>query len=309
MIDLREYRAGTAEYTQAAEALAAAGEICPGWDCPGCAHCTAEIRHDFVGPSVDSRAGGVTSNQYGTFANHDASEAQVRFIAKLRVAKGVVAPADERLTKKAASRLIEKLLELPDTVANIAPATPAAEVESWLKLLGRKVEPDDVTDELVSAATEWAKAWTGTFEFMVDMHNRAVRGPLSPGQAKGVLNCWRADLNRRPSTVDAGGFAKVTEDGMYLSPEGDVFKVQIAKQGSGNLYAKRLVIDPTNTGHPGKFQYEAGLINKIDPAWKMTLEQAKEFGKLYGICCNCGADLTDEKSIEAGIGPVCATKF
>jgi hypothetical protein len=41
----------------------------------------------------------------------------------------------------------------------------------------------------------------------------------------------------------------------------------------------------------------------------MTLDQAKAFGALYGACCNCGKTLTDERSIEAGIGPVCARKF
>ena len=40
----------------------------------------------------------------------------------------------------------------------------------------------------------------------------------------------------------------------------------------------------------------------------MTLEEAKEFGKLYGICCRCAAILTDENSIREGIGPICAQK-
>ncbi len=41
----------------------------------------------------------------------------------------------------------------------------------------------------------------------------------------------------------------------------------------------------------------------------MTLEQAQEFGKLYGVCCRCAADLTDEDSIARGMGPVCAGKM
>jgi len=92
----------------------------------------------------------------------------------------------------------------------------------------------------------------------------------------------------------------VTEDGMYLK-DGVVFKVQIAKQGSGRLYAKRL--------GQGGFEYAPGAINTLRAEHKMSLDQAKEYGKLYGVCCQCGKDLTDENSIAAGIGPVCARKF
>jgi hypothetical protein len=39
------------------------------------------------------------------------------------------------------------------------------------------------------------------------------------------------------------------------------------------------------------------------------LAAAKRFGKLAGRCCSCGRDLTNDGSIEEGIGPICATKF
>lgn len=90
------------------------------------------------------------------------------------------------------------------------------------------------------------------------------------------------------------------EAGIYLL-NGVVHKVQKAVHGSGNLYAKVL--------QDGAFVYAPGAIRSLLPEHKMTLEQAKEYGHLYGVCCNCGATLTDEKSIEAGIGPVCAKKF
>ena len=89
-------------------------------------------------------------------------------------------------------------------------------------------------------------------------------------------------------------------DGMYLM-SGVVYKVQIAKQGSGNLYAKRL----TENG----FEYAPGIVRKLSVSNRMTLEEAKQYGALYGVCCVCARDLTDENSIAAGIGPVCAGKF
>lgn len=103
--------------------------------------------------------------------------------------------------------------------------------------------------------------------------------------------------------------SKVTEDGMYQTSDGTVYKVQIAKNGSGRLYAKQLTEHKTEDGSSWSFEYVSGAIGRLTPADKMSLEQAQEFGKLYGVCCRCAADLTDEKSIEAGIGPICAGKM
>jgi hypothetical protein len=80
-----------------------------------------------------------------------------------------------------------------------------------------------------------------------------------------------------------------------------IFKVQRAVNGSGRLYAKELL--------DGSFEYLPGGITTVGrTARKMTLDEAKAFGKLYGTCCKCGRTLTDEGSIAAGIGPVCAGK-
>ena len=94
---------------------------------------------------------------------------------------------------------------------------------------------------------------------------------------------------------------KIT-DGMY-SFQGRIVKVQIAVHGSGNLYAKEL--NPITK----EFEYVKGLVNKLHPENKMSIEEAKAFGKLYGICCCCGRTLTDEYSIANGIGPICAGKY
>lgn len=39
------------------------------------------------------------------------------------------------------------------------------------------------------------------------------------------------------------------------------------------------------------------------------LQTAMKYGKLSGVCCSCGRELTDDASIAAGIGPICAKKF
>jgi Family of unknown function (DUF6011) len=112
--------------------------------------------------------------------------------------------------------------------------------------------------------------------------------------------------------------ARVTEDGMYRNPKnGDIFKVQKAVHGSGNLYAKRLVIEsePVRGGDGAilepavvRFDYAPGQIFRLAPEWRMTLEEAKKFGALYGTCVRCGRTLTREDSIERMMGAVCAGK-
>jgi len=89
------------------------------------------------------------------------------------------------------------------------------------------------------------------------------------------------------------------EEGLYYK-SGDIFKVQ-RSQSSGRLYAKRL--DGTS------FRYDPFGVKSLTADNLLTLEQAKAYGIQFGVCAICGRTLTDEQSIEQGIGPVCITKF
>lgn len=108
---------------------------------------------------------------------------------------------------------------------------------------------------------------------------------------------------------------EVEADGMYRNPEtGEIFKVQIAYHGSGKLYAKKLVeLETPETKRGKEHRYEfvmaRGAIMTLKPEWRLSIEDAAEFGRLYGCCIRCGTVLTDEASIERGIGPDCAKKF
>lgn len=98
----------------------------------------------------------------------------------------------------------------------------------------------------------------------------------------------------------AAAFRAEFSAGMWTIGE-RIFKVQESPE-SGRLYAKELV--------GGRFEYAPGALRDLRAnGVKMTLEQAAEYGRLYGICCMCGRVLTDEESIAAGIGPVCSAKF
>lgn len=92
---------------------------------------------------------------------------------------------------------------------------------------------------------------------------------------------------------------QLVEEGFYLNNVG-VFRVLTSKTTS-RRYAKQLV--------GGAWVYASGAIYRLKPETKLTLEAAKEYGRKTGTCIVCSAELTDPKSVEAGIGPVCAKKF
>lgn len=50
-------------------------------------------------------------------------------------------------------------------------------------------------------------------------------------------------------------------------------------------------------------EVKAGKLSRVTP------EDAKRFGDLYGVCMKCSRTLTDPESIANGIGPVCADKM
>lgn len=129
-----------------------------------------------------------------------------------------------------------------------------------------------------------------------------------------------AELLAMPKAVRTVKGQRVDEpaDGIYVDKDEDgndhIFKVYKMVHGSGRQGVKRLVktvhVGGALDGSPkGTFVY-MGLAAKHLPASarKLGLEEAKAFGRIYGFCVKCGATLTDDNSIAAGIGPVCAGK-
>lgn len=252
-------------------------------------------------------AGSAARNQYGTFQVHYASPAQLKYIRGLAAGRVVPNPVPDsyaaemqalekgEINKKAASRLIDWLLTLPH----------AAKSDGTARVTGNAGETYLATEKqvgfLISLVNErpGAKVYVDT-----QLAANKVEHPsqLSRSEISNVIGVVR-DMPKaqRSAAVDVE-----LEAGMYLVGE-TIYKVYKAVHGSGKMCAKELVIDGEGSAH---FEYR-GLASRFvqSAAQRMTLEQAKEFGAIYGVCCQCGATLTDEKSIEAGIGPVCASKF
>lgn len=156
----------------------------------------------------------------------------------------------------------------------------------------------------------------GTRDADLDAAFEAKLAAMTKDEGKRIIDTMLR-LPEHPAAVTARREAEklhaVTE-GMYRLPNGDIYKVQKAIHGSGQLYAKKLVKleEPTTVrGQEAHYAFEMarGAIKALRPEYRMTREDAKEFGDLYGCCCRCGTVLTDEKSRDLGLGPVCAEKF
>lgn len=206
----------------------------------------------------------------GSAIVNPASEKQVNYLRSLCTRTGEPMPALP-IAKAEASRLIDRLVSLPSKPGT----TGASEKQAnFIRTLwAQKHMPGDV---------------------------EAIIGVLrNPGEASKMIDALKATEDQAPSVERPQAQADL-EDAIYLI-DGEVRKVYHTVHGSGQQVAKVWDTDSLRFEYAGK----RGL-RGLTPAHKMTLEQAREFGHVYGVCCNCGATLTDERSIEAGIGPVCA---
>jgi hypothetical protein len=199
-----------------------------------------------------------------------------------------------------------------------------AETIAWLLDLGRKVEVMDVTHANKRVAGEWLHRYDGDFAFLTDVRGRG--GVKSDGQAKGVLNCIRAQAIRdaRPATtaspaapvvevaarvtitagptpdVPAGHYAVENEDGVLRFYEVD-------RPTEGRWAGRTFVsVQASDERHPVRGAAGVAVLTKIAVDAKAAMIR---YGMEIGRCGHCNRTLTDEASRAAGIGPVCASKM
>lgn len=93
------------------------------------------------------------------------------------------------------------------------------------------------------------------------------------------------------------------EAGMYRTEDGNIYRVYLG-QKSGRMLVKQVVGDEAS-GYG--YEYVGAAQYKLpQDAERMTLAEAKEWGKMTGHCCVCARRLDVPESVDAGIGPVCA---
>ena len=138
--------------------------------------------------------------------------------------------------------------------------------------------------------------------------NDFLRSLFAQWRSKGALTAKQIDAILRNIDRDKAGakasLNPVTEEGLYRNGT-TVYRVKWNQERTA-LYAKRFV--PNAPSKSERFVYERGAFQSLSASDRLTVREAEELGALYGVCCVCGAELTDTKSIERGIGPVCAKK-
>jgi len=160
----------------------------------------------------------------------------------------------------------------------------AKQLKLILKLLGEKELNEGLQKYAGKTAAELEQELTGGWG----------------GTASQIIDA----LFKAPKKAAAAVQREEAPEGIHYL-DGKVYKVQVAVHGSGRKYVKQLDAEAGGWEYLGR----NGVFHKLSENTLMTLEDAASFGKLYGMCCVCGATLTDEGSISAGIGPVCRDKL
>ena len=178
----------------------------------------------------------------------------------------------EVVTSRDASRLIDALFAVPTDPRAVDPGEQAR-IDA-LKQAVPNLSPRDATFAL-SLVSQWEE-----------------RGRLSERQWPHVdrLAAPQAEATCDPQVGDI----VQTDDDLFL----------IVAGRSGRPYGKRLV--------GRKFVYEAGAIQRARQGVILTGEAlaavAAAYGQTHGHCMFCALELTDERSVDVGYGPTCASK-
>lgn len=166
------------------------------------------------------------------------------------------------------------------------------------------------------AVAELPAPWQTLFS---DIIHEASTGPFAQKDVSKFIDmlkgCPKSHGTKEQANCPAApAVLKELEDGMYKTPDGNIYKVYHTVHGNNQQVAKQLVVD--NPEHMiddepiGKAKVHFEYMGKaplkgISPADRLTVHDAIEFGKLYGTCAICGRTLTNELSIAIGIGPIC----
>lgn len=173
------------------------------------------------------------------------------------------------------------------------------------------------------AEATWLSNNAGRFDFATSLQEALGRfGSLTAGQLAAVQRCIARDVERAAAKAAAPAPTEVR-----------LTKLHTVMQRHAKFYAGALTLSRRNAdqlvwikhadaervvgkldngvltlwNRPGvDMEYVRDMLNEFEAD---PLAAAKKFGKLSGRCCSCGRELTNDGSIEAGIGPICAGRF
>lgn len=160
-------------------------------------------------------------------------------------------------------------------------------------ILSRMVTGGSATYFIVDEYTGQRSTWSKSYKNEQEARDAAnARWML----ARSETPAYRQTLKSQVRPEVTAGFWEI---------EGTIYKV-IRSQTSGNLYGKRLDVDPDGTQ---TWTYTPRAVAEIRQyGTRVQGDTVKKYGELYGRCMLCGRRLTNEESISEGIGPVCSGK-
>ena len=197
-----------------------------------------------------------------------------------------------------------------------------ARIEREARELLEKAQAQAAWREEHADVVRWVNAHDGRFEFATSISNALAQyGTLTPGQVSAVRRCIERDNERKQAqSKEQASNPQVSRlhDVMQRHAKFYAGDVTLSRRNGDQLVwikhanAEKVIgkIDNgtlTLWNRPGvDMDSVRSLLDEFEGA---PLQAAMKYGRLSGRCCSCGRDLTNEGSVEAGIGPICATKF
>lgn len=233
--------------------------------------------------SVPQQIAPATRKESASRPAKPASEKQINFI-KVLMDKKVVTIAEraqdpENMSSAEANKFIQDLLKREDDIQGQI-ARKAERVN--------RVATQKQTDYLTSLAAQrdWPKEGPIADIIRAVLAEEVIGAAEASKAIERLLSCPKVE---KP---------EVGEEGVYFF-QGDYYKVKRAIYGSGKLYSTKFDREMESWSR-------GGSVRKLTEQYKLTAEQASEFGHLYGQCVSCHLPLTREESIDHGYGKKCA---
>ncbi len=199
----------------------------------------------------------------------------------------------------------------------------------------RAIAARDESDPEQRPTANGNEAWThfrASFPDVADwlFNNSAKGNAFATSLYQQAVN--RGSLSPRQMEVVRENIARAGQGGGQARGGLDVSKLFTVLQKHSKFYAGRLVITRKNgdtlcwvlwddlcvgkleDGKAVLFAKRAGdslpeIRSLLEEFEENPLQAAMKYGKLSGVCCSCGREITADESLERGIGPICAQRF
>lgn len=147
-------------------------------------------------------------------------------------------------------------------------------------------------------------------EFIRNLARQRVLGDDDQKRLTATLDAG-IDTKQASRIIDwlVGRTEKPANPGYYVQQDGTMVLV-VPNTNRTATYAKQLVNHPKfdGTAH-WTWEYAPGVASRFAGLVPLSVEEAAKFGHLHGVCAICCHPLTDPKSVQRGLGPVCARKL